>query len=32
MASLVFTRLFILSITSVWCLIDVEWEFNTVIK
>jgi len=31
-ASLVFIRLFILSITSVRCLIDVEGEFNTVIK
>lgn len=32
LASLVFMRLFIFSITSVWCLMDVEWEFNTVIK
>lgn len=31
-ASLVFMRLFIFSVTSVWCLMDVEWEFNTVIK
>lgn len=30
--SLIFMRLFILSVTSVWCLTDVEWEFNAVIK
>lgn len=32
MSGLVFMRLFILSVTSMWCLIDGEWEFNTVIK
>lgn len=32
LASLVFMRLFIFSITSVGCPMYVEWEFNTVIK
>lgn len=32
LANPVFMRLFIFSITRVWCLMDVEWGFNAVIK